>query len=479
MRSYRPKSRHIPTILGRRILCVLIAAGAAIAIDDGLPQHRVLAASTPDYSTNIAPILKKNCLVCHSKGAHKSDFVLDSYENLMKGGKHGAAVVPRDINGSRMVAMLEGKLNPRMPLDDDPLPAADIIAIKTWIEAGAPGPSANETTSVRTIPPTPAIHPEVPVVSPVSSLRFSPDGKVLAVGGYGEVRLLDSSSGKVLAALSGHTHYVRSIAFSPDGKLLAAAGGAPQIEGEIKIWDVSSHQFVRTIRGHSDCIYSVAWSPDGKLIASGSYDRMVKLWDAATGKEVRNLQDHIDAVFAVAFSPDGKRLASASQDRTVKIWDVASGKRLYTLSDASDGLTSVAYSPSGDQVAAAGYDKTIYVWRLSDTDGHLAQSLIADQDTLLALVWSPDGKTIVTASSDGSIRFRDTKLDLTGVIDRQPDWVEALDMSPDGKRLAAGRYNGTLSLYDVTTLRETTGKLIVFDALSPAGGAKGNEAASR
>jgi WD40 repeat protein len=130
-------------------------------------------------------------------------------------------------------------------------------------------------------------------------------------------------------------------------------------------------------------------------------------------------------------------------------------------------------------VAAAGYDKTIYVWRLSDADGHLTQSLIADQDTLLALVWSPDGKTIVTASSDGSIRLRDTKLDLTGMIDRQPDWVEALDISPDGKRLAAGRYNGSLSLYDVKTLGETTGKAAVFEALSPGGGAKGNDAASR
>jgi WD40 repeat protein len=478
MRSYRETYRRGPKIIGLEIACALIAAGTAIAIDAAI-ECPVMAASTPDYSTNIAPILKKNCLICHSKGAHKSDFVLDTYENLMKGGKHGAAVVPHDANGSRLLAMLEGKVTPRMPIDDDPLPAADIAAIKAWIEAGAPGPSASETTTMRTLPPTPTIRPEVAVVSPVASLRFSPDGRVLAAGGYGEVRLLDSSSGKVLAALPGETHYVRSIAFSPDGKMLAAAGGMPQIEGEIKIWDVDSHQLVKTIRGHSDCIYSVAWSPDGKLIASGSYDRMVKLWDAATGKEVHNLQDHIDAVFAVAFSPDGKRLASASQDRSVKIWDVASGKRLYTLSDASDGLTSVAYSPAGDQVAAAGYDKTIYVWRLSDADGHLAQSLIADQDTLLALVWSPDGKTIISSSSDGSIRLRDTKLDLTGVIDRQPDWVEALDMSPDGKRLAAGRYNGSLSLYDVKTLQETTGKVTVFDALSPAGGAKGGEAASR
>jgi WD40 repeat protein len=176
---------------------------------------------------------------------------------------------------------------------------------------------------------------------------------------------------------------------------------------------------------------------------------MVKLWDVASGKEVRNLQDHIDAVFAVAFSPDGKRLASASQDRTVKIWDVVSGHRLYTLGDATDGLTSVEYSPSGDRVAAAGYDKTIYVWRLGDNDGSLVRSLIADEGSILALVWTPDGKTIVTSSSDGSIRFRDAAtLDPVRVIDHQPDWVQALSVSPDGSRLAAGRYNGSLTVYD-------------------------------
>jgi WD40 repeat protein len=236
---------------------------------------------------------------------------------------------------------------------------------------------------------------------------------------------------------------------------------------------------IRTMQGHKDCIYSIAWSLDGKLVASGSYDKMVKLWDATTGKELRNLQDHIDAVFAVAFSPDGKHLASASQDRTVKIWDVATGRRLYTLSDALDGLTSIAFSPSGDQVAAAGYDKTIYIWRLAEDDGHLIQSLIADEESLLALAWSRDGKMIVTASADGSIRFRDSKLDMIGVVDKQPDWVEALDISPDGKWLAAGRYNGTLSLYDVKTYKEVRGQMTVFDLFQPTSRDKVKESASR
>jgi WD40 repeat protein len=456
------------------MVTLLIAAALAVSVFDAPVEGRAQAPSTPSFSKDIVPILEKNCIVCHSKGAHKSDLVLDSYENLMKGGKHGQVIVPRDANGSRLVEMLEGKLNPRMPVDDDPLPSSDIATVRAWIDAGAPGPASSVEVDAPAPLITPNIRPEVAVPSPVSSVKFSPQGNVLAVGGYREIRLIDPASDAVLASLPGHADYVRSIAFSPDGKMIAGAGGGPQRDGEIKIWDARSHQLLKTMRGHKDCIYSVAWSPDGKLLASGSYDRAVKLWDAATGKEVRNLQDHIDAVFAVAFSPDGKRLASASQDRTVKIWDVATGRRLYTLSDASDGLTSVAYSPSGDRVAAVGYDKTIYVWRLAEDDGHLGQSLIADQDSLLVLVWSPDGKVIVTSSSDGSIRFRDTKLDLMGVIDRQSDWVEALAMSPDGKWLAAGRYNGTLSLYDAVTYKESRGTMTVFGA---PGESKGNHTA--
>jgi WD40 repeat protein len=416
-------------------------------------------AATPSFTSDVAPILQKNCLACHSSAAKMGGLVMDKFDLLMKGGAHGPAIVPGNSDESRMVMMLEGKVQPRMPFGSDPLSAADIATIKAWIDAGGVGPAAGETTTLAPLA-IPDIKPEVPVVSPIASLRFSPDGKILAVGAYREVRLIDPATNKLLATLTGHADYVRSIAFSPDGKMLATGGGPPQRGGEIKIWDTQSHRLLKTMNGDTDCIYSVAWSPDGKLIASGSYDKMVKLWDAASGKEVRNLQDHIDAVFAVAFSPDGKRLASASQDRTVKIWDVASGKRLYTLGDALEGLTSLHYSPKGDRIAAAGYDKTIYVWRLGDSDFSLVQSLIADEGSILALLWTPNGKTIVTSSSDGSIRFRDAAtLDPLRVIDHQPDWVQALSISPDGARLAAGRYNGSLTLYDTKAQSAPQGEL--------------------
>ena len=434
----------------------------------GLPSP-VHADSAPDFNKQVAPILQKNCLACHSSAAKMGGLVMESYDGLMKGGAHGVAIVAGKPDQSRMIEMLDGKVQPRMPFGGDPLPAADIASLKAWIESGALGPAPGETAKALAPLPIPDIKPQVAVVSPVASVKFSPDGKLLAVGGYGVVRLIDAVTGKPVATLSGHADYVRSIAFSPDGKMLAAAGGPPQRAGEIKIWDVQTRQLLNTLVGHKDCIYSVAWSPDGKLLASGSYDKTVKLWDPATGKEVKNLQDHIDAVFAVAFSPDGKNLASGSQDRSVKIWDIATGERLYTLSDASDGLTSIAYSPSGKEIAAAGYDKTIYIWEVGDNGGRLLHSLIADEDSILSLAWTPDGKTIITSSSDGSIRVRDAAtLDPIRVLDHQPEWVEALAISPDGTRLVAGRFDGTLSLYDTKSYKVLLGPWVAFESEGPA-----------
>ncbi|HTV56954.1 MAG TPA: hypothetical protein VMI06_18825, partial [Terriglobia bacterium] len=397
-------------------------------------------------------------------------FVMASYQTLMKGGTYGPDIIPGNSAKSRLVLMIEGMIQPRMPFGGNPLSPGEITVIRHWIDLGAKGPAQGQVSSLQPKLNIPDIKPRFAEVSPVSSVAFSPDGENLAVGGYKEVRLLDSRTGQVLERLGGAAGMVRSVAFSPDGKWLAAGGGLCQQWGEIQLWNLQSHKLLRTMRGHRDCIYSVAFSPDGKILASGSYDKLIKLWDPSSGKQLRTLKDHIDAVFAVAFSPDGKWLASGSQDNSVKIWDVATGERLYTLSDPVDGINTIAFSPSGRQIAAAGYDMRIYIWNLSQTGGTLAQSLIADEGSILQIAWSPDGKEIITSSSDGSIRIRDAAtLDPIRTIPRQSDWVDAMSISPDGMWLAAGRFDGTLSVYQTRSFTQVLGPLVAFKPHIPPG----------
>jgi WD40 repeat protein len=462
------KQHHSRSALAFITFCSLTLALSWAGLWPAVTMQTTHAASTSAFNADIAPILQKNCLACHSSAAKMGGFVMESYDLLMKGGKDGAVIVPGKGEQSRLIQMLEGKVQPRMPFGTDPLPASDIATLKAWIDTGARGPAAGEAAPALAPLAIPDIKPTVPAVSPVVSLKFSSDGSILAAGGYKQVRMIDASTGKVIRTLEGHADYVRSIVFSPDGERLVAGGGLPQQWGEIKVWDVATGGLLQTMRGHKDCIYSVAVSPDGKLVASGSYDKSIRLWDAQTGQELKTLLDHIDAVFAVAFSPGGKLLASGSQDRTVKIWDVVSGERSYTLSDALDGITSIAFSPSGQILAAAGYDKSIHLWKIGEKEGSLVQSLIADEDSILQIAWSPDGKTLVTSSSDGSIRFRDAvTLDPLGVLNDQSDWVDALAISPDGKWLAAGRYDGTLSLYDTKSYKPMLGPLVAFEGAAP------------
>lgn len=407
------------------------------------------AADAPSLVKDVQPIFEANCAGCHATNVKMGSLDLDSYAAILKGGNHGAVVVPGKSAESRLFLMISGKLTPAMPLGNRPLAAGDIETIRKWIDAGAPAPAAGEEKP-RARAGVPDIRPQRPVHAQINAMAWRGDGKLLALGTFHEVRLVDPATGATVATLPGHAEQVRAVAFSADGKLLAAAGGLPARRGEVKIWDVEARKELLTIQGHADCIYAVAFAPDGKTLATSSYDKLIYVWDAATGAKLKTLKDHIDAVYALAFTPDGKRLVSVSADRGVKVWDPAQGERLYTMSEPLDGLNAVAVDATGHYVAAGGLDKTLRIWELGAKEGKLARSLIAHEDTVLQVAFSPDGKLLLSSSADRTVKiFNSADFSEVKTYANQPDWVMSLAVSPDGKRFACGRFDGSLAFYDM------------------------------
>jgi WD40 repeat protein len=114
----------------------------------------------------------------------------------------------------------------------------------------------------------------------------------------------------------------------------------------IKLWDTSSGREVHILGGHSLTVLSVAFSPDGRMLASGSADHTIKLSDVESGREVRTIREHYGNVESISFSQNGRWLASGSWDGTVKLWDISSSSERVALVAFTDGSSLAITTPN-------------------------------------------------------------------------------------------------------------------------------------
>ncbi|MGH9672822.1 MAG: PSD1 and planctomycete cytochrome C domain-containing protein [Bryobacteraceae bacterium] len=104
---------------------------AAMALQSA-PQD----AAPISFSRNVAPILTRNCVSCHSGAQPQSQFELTTRESALKGGQKGPAILPLDAAGSALYRRLTGQIQPSMPLGGR-LTDAEIAILKNWIDGGA------------------------------------------------------------------------------------------------------------------------------------------------------------------------------------------------------------------------------------------------------------------------------------------------------------------------------------------------------
>ena len=241
--------------------------------------------------------------------------------------------------------------------------------------------------------------------------------------------------------LKGHRDWVSSVSFSPDGKLIASGSR----DKTIKLWRKNG-TLLKSFRGHRAGIHSVSFSQDGQIIASGSEDKTVKLWrkDGSLVMTLDGPDGHTKTVHCVRFSADSEMIASASEDKTVKLWR-KDGVLLQTLTGHSDSVLGVSISPNGQLIASASKDKTIKLWR---RDGTLLKTWQAHTKPVVSVRFSPDGKTIASTSTDNTVKLWQTNGELIDTLEGHRNWVLDVSFSSDGKRLATASADHTIKLWN-------------------------------
>jgi hypothetical protein len=422
-------------------------AGVVLAIS----VARCAECAPPDFIGDVAPIFAKYCVGCHGIDEPEGKLSLETFAGVAAGGAGGAVLVPGRADASRLIRMLTGEIEPRMPPEDNERPTdAEVELLRSWIDAGARGPDGLESEFPELT--TPSIPRAANAPDENTSFALAPGGERLALGKYRRVELRDANSGEIVAASAELTGKVNSVQFSRDGSRLIVASGIPGLYGVATVLNAADAATVLEVKGHRDALYDARLSPDGELLATCSHDRQIHLWNAASGELVRTLAGHNGAVVRLAFSADASLLASASADGTVKIWNVATGERLDTLGQAEGGQCAVAFSPDNEWIVAGGSDRQVRAWRLVSRESPRINPLVfsrsAHDSTVVELAYSPDGETLVSASEGGELILWNAA-DLLPLrrYEQQPDVITGIAFEPDGQHFRVARFDGSQQRY--------------------------------
>jgi WD40 repeat protein len=310
----------------------------------------------------------------------------------------------------------------------------------------------------------------------VKKVLFTPDGKeLISVSDDKTVRFWDAASGEPIRVLRppsgpGNEGKLYAAALSPDGRTLAVGGyGLKDAPGLIYLISTTTGRIERVLKGHTNVILALAFGvpPGGRLLlASGSGDNKARIWDVAAGECRRVLEGHhTDPVYGLAFAPDASRLATASFDTTARIWSVAEGNCLFTLQEHTKEVRSVAWSPDGKLLATGGYDQSIRLWspdgtpsrNIENLDSHITSVMFTADSRELLYTWGGRGGAGVGSAilqvSSGQERVRFAKHDNT---------VFSGAISPDGTVAAtAGGNSNEIHLWrlaDASPLHRLAGK---------------------
>ena len=376
------------------------------------------------FEESIAAVLRMNCVQCHGEAKQEAGLNFASFSGVMKGGSGGAVVVAGRSSASRLVEVITAE-DPaeRMPPDNDPLAAADIAMIKTWIDTGLRENAGSSAAQMRTLGFKPAAAqqagdapPPVPEAGklpaferrktirpyPVLALAASPRAPLAAKASYGAIDLM-ASPDKSYGAIAFPEGEPLVLKFSPSGRVLLAAGGKPVQNGSAVLFDVTSGKRLASVGEEPDAVMAADLSPDERLVAIGGSGKVVKIFSTEDGKLLHTLVKHTDWVTAVAFSPNGKLLATGDRTGNIHLWDAASGGVVLPFSEHKKSVRGLSWRSDSGVVASCGDDGTIVWWDVKD-GWPVVNKANAHGGGVLDVQFGPTGE-LASCGRDGQVKL--------------------------------------------------------------------------
>ena len=215
------------------------------------------------------------------------------------------------------------------------------------------------------------------------------------------------------------------------------------------LWELYSVNPCRaTILAHEPSVRAVAWTPDGSMIASAGEDGGVTLWDSRTSRQILRIATGVPLpTAAMQYSPDGTRLVLADRDGDLHLWRTDNYTCVALLDAMPVTPKAGEFSPDGTMYAVAGTRGFLTVFNTADWSYHWRG--IVHRADIDSVAFSPDSRSLATASHDSEVRIWDVRArELKRVLRGHEGEVHTVAWSPDGKWLATGGRDRTAKLWD-------------------------------
>jgi WD40 repeat protein len=413
--------------------------------------------SAVSYHTQIVPILKRSCQGCHHPGDPNGDLIVTTYADLKRGGMAGEAIIPGKPDESLIIKLISGD-EPAMPQNQEPLSLEEVELFRSWILEGAHDDTPDEVDDMGE-----GNYPTYTVPPVISAIAYSPDGSTLAVSGFREVLLYDTTNFELKARLVGKAHRIESLTYTTDGKILGIAGGSPAQFGEVQLWDTATNTLIKAMRSSYDTVYGLSFSPDASRVAFGCSDKTVRVLSVEDEKELIKFDNHSDWVFGTVFSTEGTHFVSCGRDTALKLVEVDTGSFVDDINSSNKGygeINTIARHPTKDQVLSAGEDRIPRLYKIfreirrdvGNTDFNLIQAYEAQSGSIEGVAFSADGSRFATGNGGGEARIYNVE-DGKRLASMQSDAVSvfAVSFHPEGTQLATGGFDGKIRIFDTAS----------------------------
>jgi WD40 repeat protein len=235
--------------------------------------------------------------------------------------------------------------------------------------------------------------------APLSTGIFSPDGAQLVAFHKDSMKVFDARTGDIKLVLEDADKSGWPV-FSYDSSLVAILELNAK---QARVWDLRTGKLVSHLKGHRRALVMMAFSPIDNRIVTGAMESRSMIWNARTGELLHVLDERSGAASACRFSSDGKLVIFGYGDNSCRIWDANDGKLLSTLVGHNGRIRDIRINPDQTRIVSWALDDKAIVWDFASPVAN--QLLVLDGDSrLLQAHWSPDGRDIISAWSDGSVK---------------------------------------------------------------------------